>query len=72
MQRGDIAMQYEMTGEQIADILTKALDPLTFIKFRDCLVVSRATLNIVEMVIKVKVNEAGADTEEPEKKRRKV
>ena len=44
-------MQYVTTAEQIADIFTKkALDPLTFIKFRDRLVVSRATLNIIENV----------------------
>ena len=63
VQRGDIAMQYVMTAERIADIFTKALDPVTFIKYRDCLVVSKATLNIIEKVLKGK---------EPKKKKRKV
>ena len=40
-------------------------------KFRDRLVVSRATLNIIEKVIKVKEPLAGAAKEEPEKKGRK-
>ena len=63
MYRGDIAMQYATTAEQIADIFNKALDPVTFIKFRDRLVVSKATFNIIEKVFKMK---------EPEKKKRKI
>ena len=43
------------------------MDPVTFIKFRYRLVVSRATLNIVEKVTKVIVFEAGAATEEQKK-----
>ena len=56
-------MQYVTTAEQIADIFTKALDPVLFIKFRDQLVVSRYTLNIVEQVEKRK---------EPEKKKQRL
>ena len=54
MRSGDIAIQYVTTAEQIADIFINALDPGTFIKLRHRLVVSRATLTIVEMVLKVK------------------
>ena len=68
----NIAMQYVTTAEQIADIFTKALDPLTFIKFRDRLVVSRAALSIAEKVPKVKEPVAEAVKEQPEKKRRIV
>ena len=50
VQRGDIAMQYVTTAEQIADIFTK-VDPVTFIKFKDCLVASRSKLNIIERVL---------------------
>lgn len=38
-QLGNTAMQYVTTADQIADIFTKALDPVMFIRFRYCLVV---------------------------------
>ena len=40
-------MEYIETQFQLADILTKALDAATFIKFRDMLVVSASTLRLV-------------------------
>ena len=71
VQRGDIAMEYVTTAEQLADIFTKALDPILFIKFRDRLVVSRATLNIIEKIEKRKVPAAAAEAEEPDKKKKR-
>jgi hypothetical protein len=47
---GDIALEYIQTDDQIADIFTKALDPVKFCYFRDRLVVRRGTLNIVPNV----------------------
>ena len=44
VQRGDIRLLYVETLKQIADILTKALEPEKFIMFRDALVVSRNLL----------------------------
>ena len=38
---------YIETQFQIADIFIKALDAVTFIEFRDMLVVSASTLNLV-------------------------
>ena len=66
-------MQYVTTAEQLADIFTKALDPILFIKFRDRLVVSRATLNIIEKIEKRKVPAAAAaaEEEEPDKKKKR-
>ena len=46
-QRGDITIEYIETKFQLADTFTKALDATTFIKFRDMLVVSASTLNLV-------------------------
>ena len=65
VQRGDIAMQYVITVEHIADIFRKALDPALFIKFRDQLVVSRSKHNIVEKVKKRKEPMEKAAAEEP-------
>ena len=61
-------MQYVTTADQIADIYTKALVPVTFIKFRDCLVVSRSKLNIAEKVEKRKVPMEKAAVGDQEKK----
>ena len=47
VQRGDISMEYIETQFQIADIFTKALDAVTFIKIRDMLVLSASTLSLV-------------------------
>ena len=46
-QRGDTSKEYIETLFQIADIFTKALDAVTFMKFRNMLVVSASTLNLV-------------------------
>ena len=48
VRRGDIKLVYVETLKQIADILTKALEPEKFIKFRDALVVSRSLLKIIK------------------------
>ena len=64
-------MQYVTTAEQLADIFTKALDPILFIKFRDRLVVSRAMLNIIEKIEKRKMPAAAAEAEEPDKKKKR-
>ena len=56
----------------LADIFTKVLDAVTFIKFRDMLVVSGSTLNLV--VKKAKEPKEDSRSEEPvraEKKQRK-
>ena len=67
------SMEYVTTAEQVADIFTKALDPILFIKFSDRLVVSRATLNIIEKIEKRKVPAAAAEEEEeePDKKKKR-
>ena len=41
---GDIVLEYISTHNQLADILTKALDLSTFCKLRDKIVVKRASL----------------------------
>ena len=66
VQREDFAMQYAATADQIADIFNKALDPVPFIKFRNCLMRSRATLNIVEKIEKQK-----GTTEQNRRKRKR-
>ena len=48
VQRGDIKLVYGETLKQTADILTKALDPEKFIRFRDALVMSRSLLKIIK------------------------
>ena len=48
IQRGDISMEFIETQFQLAAIFTKVLDAATFIKFRDMLLVSGLTLNLVE------------------------
>ena len=48
VQRGDIKLVYVETLKQIADILTKALDPEKFVMFWDALVVSRSLLKIIK------------------------
>ena len=69
VQRGDISMEYIETKFQLADIFTKALDTITFIKFRDMLVVSASTLNLV--VKKAKETKASESEEPAQKKQRK-
>ena len=69
VQRGDISMEYIETQFQLADIFTKALDAVTFIKFRDMLVVSASTLNLV--VKKAKEPKEDSSEEPAEKKQRK-
>ena len=54
---------------QLAGIFTKALNAVTFIKFRDMLVVSGSTLNLV--VNKNKKPEANNSEKLAEKKQRK-
>ena len=54
VQRGDIAIQHVTT--------------VLFLKFRDKLVVSRATLNIVEKLEKSKQSTATEASEEPDKR----
>ena len=46
VQRGDINMEYTETQFQLADIFTKALDAVTFIKFSDMMVMSASTFNL--------------------------
>ena len=71
-------MQYVATATQIADIFTKALNPVDFIKFGDQLAVSRSKLNIVEKVEKVEKMEKRrepmekAAAEEPDKKKKRI
>ena len=69
VQRGDISMEYIETKFQLADIFTKALDTITFNKFRDMHVVSGPTLNLV--VKKIKEPEVDKSKEPAEKKQRK-
>ena len=47
VQRGDISLEYIETQFHVTDIFTTAQDAVTFIKFRDMLVVSGATLNLI-------------------------
>ena len=65
-------MQFVTTAERIADIFTKALDPVLFIKFRDQLVVSRSTLSIVAAVEKRKEPMEKAVEEMPNKKKIRI
>ena len=64
-------MQFVTTAKQIADIFTKALDPVLFITFRDQLIASRDKLNIVEKVEKKKEPMEKTAAEESEKKKKK-
>ena len=48
VQRGDIKLVYLETLKQIADIFTKALEPETYIPFRDALVASHSLLKIIK------------------------
>ena len=57
------------TKFQLADIFTKALDAVTFIKFRDIFVVSASKLNLV--VNKPKEPKEDSNEEHVEKKQRK-
>ena len=43
VQRGAVQLEYVATGEQVADILTKALEKGKFVKFRDKLGVVQNT-----------------------------
>ena len=65
-QRGDISMEYIETKFQLAYIFTKALDAVTFIKFRDMPVVSGSTLNLV---VKKSKNPEVDTSEEPAQKK---
>ena len=68
--RGDISLEYSETKFQSADIFTKALDALIFIKIRDILVVSGSKFNLV--VKKSKESEVNNSEDSPaEKKPRK-
>ena len=69
VQYGDISIEYTETQFQLADIFTKALDAATFIKFRDMIVVSTPTLNLV--VKKAKEPRENNSKKPAEKKQRK-
>ena len=57
------------TKFQLDDIFTQALDAATFIKFRDMVIVSASTFNLV--VKKVKEPKEDSSEEPAEKKQRK-
>ena len=70
VQRGDISMEYIETKFLLAaDIFTKALDAVTFIKCKDMLVVSASTHSLV--VKKAKEPKEDSSEEAAEKKQRK-
>ena len=59
-------MEYIETKFQLADIFTKKLDAAIFIKFRDMLVLSASTLNLVVKKAKEPKEDNG---EEPAEKK---
>ena len=66
VQRGEINIEY--IENILADIFTKVLDAITFVKFRDTLVVSGSTHNL--MMKKSKEPEVNKSKEPAEKKRK--
>ena len=68
VQRGNICMEFIQTKFQLADIFTKALNAVTFIKFRDMPVVCASTLNLV---VKKTKETKEIDSEEPAQKKQK-
>ena len=68
VQRGDMSMEYIETKFQLADIFHNAMDTVTFLKFRDILVVFGSTLNLLAKKSKESEVERG---EEPAKKKQK-
>ena len=70
VQRGDNSMEYIEANCEIADIIPKAMDAVTFIKFRDMIVESASTLNLAAKRSK-ESEEKQSDEQLAEKKKQK-
>ena len=65
-------MGYIETQFQLAEIFTEARDADTFIKFRDMMVVSASTLNlVVKKIMELEMNKSAELAEPAERKQRK-